>query len=122
LSAVAATPNETIIFGAVSISLRHPETPGAKPDSCFFVALTEETRESVQIARVVFGGGPASECPFAESPNPVTVTPSAPFSGTATLQRNADGSTRWTGSLSVPMLGRGPVPLTGPAFTAGLGK
>jgi hypothetical protein len=122
LSAVAATPNETIIFGAVSFSFRHPETPGAKPESCLLVALTEEARESVQIARVVFGGGPASECPLAESPDPVTVTPSAPFSGTATLQRNADGSTSWTGSLSVPMLGRGPVALAGPAFKAELSR
>jgi hypothetical protein len=120
LSAVAATPNETIAFGAVSFSLRHPETPGAKPDSCLFVALTEEVRELVQIARIVFGGGPASECPFAESP--VTVTPPPPFSGTATFQRNADGSTSWTGSIAVPMLGRGAVALTGPPFTAELGK
>jgi hypothetical protein len=122
LSAVAATSNETIAFGAAGFSLRHPETPGAKPDSCLFVALAEEARERVQIARVVFGGGPASECQFAESTNSVTVTPSPPFSGTATLQRNADGSTSWTGSLAVPFLGRGAVALTGPAFTAELGK
>jgi hypothetical protein len=122
LSAVAATPNETVAFGAVSFSLHHPATPGAKPDSCFFVALTEESRESVQIARDVFGAGPASECPFAVSPKPVTVTPSAPFTGAATLQRNADGSTSWTGSLSVPMLGRGPVALAGPAFKAEVSK
>ena len=120
LSAVAATPSETIVFGAVSFSLHHPETPSAKPDSCLFVALTEEARELVQIARVVFGGGPASECPFAQSP--VTVTPPPPFSGTATFQRNADGSTSWTGSLAVPFPGREPVALTGPAFTAELGK
>lgn len=122
LSAVAATPDETIVFGAVTFSLRHPEAPGAKPDSCLFVALAEEVREPVQIARVVFGGGPASECPLAGSPDPVTVTPPSPFSGTGTLQRNADGSAGWTGSLSVPMLGRGPVALAGPAFKAELSK
>jgi hypothetical protein len=122
LSAVAATPDESIAFGAVSFSLRDPESPGAKPDSCLFVALAEEVREPVQIARVVFGGGPASECPLAESPDPVTVTPPSPFSGTATLQRNPDGSADWAGSLSVPMLGRGTVALAGPAFTAELSK
>jgi hypothetical protein len=122
LSAIAATPSETIAFGAVSFSLRHPETPEATPDSCLFVAFTDEARESVQIARVVLGGGSASECPFAESPDPVTVTPSAPFTGSATLQRNADGSTSWAGSLSVPMLGRGPVALAGPAFKAELSR
>jgi hypothetical protein len=58
LSAVAAGPGESIAFGAVSISFRDPENPGAKPDSCLFVALAEEVREPVQIARVVFAGGP----------------------------------------------------------------
>lgn len=122
LTAVAATPNETVAFGAVGFSLRHPETPGAKPDSCLFVALTEEVREAVQIARLVLAGGPASECPFAQShsPDSVAVRPPPPFRGTATLQRNADGLTSWTGSLSVPMLGRGPVALAGPAFKAEL--
>jgi hypothetical protein len=118
LIAVAATPSETVAFGAVSFSF---VTPGAKPDSCLFVALTEEARELVQIARVVFGAGPASQCPFAESPASA-VTPPPPFSGTATLQRGADGSTSWTGSLSVPMQGRGLVALTGPAFKAELSK
>jgi hypothetical protein len=122
LSAIAAAPDEWIAFGAVSFSLRDPEAPGAKPDSCLFVALAEEVREPVQIARVVFGGGPASECPLAESPDSVTVTPPSPFSGTATLQRNPDGSASWAGSLSVPMLGLGPVALAGPAFKVELSK
>jgi hypothetical protein len=122
LSAVSATPDGSIAFGAVSFSLSAPETPGAKPDSCLFVALAEEVREPVQIARVVFGGGPASECPLAESPDSVTVTPPSPFSGTATLQRNPDGSASWSGPLSVSMLGLGPVALAGPAFRVELSK
>lgn len=122
LSAVATGPGESIAFGVVSFSLRDPEKSGAKPDSCLFVALAEEVREPVQIARVVLAAGPVSECPIAESPDPVTVTPPTPFSGTATLQRNADGSASWTGSLSVPMLGLGTVALAGPAFKAELSK
>jgi hypothetical protein len=122
LTAVAAAPDKTIAFAAVSFSLRDPETSGAKPESCLFVALAEEVEEPVQIARVVFGGGPASECPFAGAPGPVTVTPPSPFSGTATLQQDPDGSTSWTGSLSVPMLGLGPVALAGSAFRVELSK
>jgi hypothetical protein len=116
LIAVAGTADESIAFGAVGFSLRDHEAPGAKPDSCLFVALAEELRDPVQIARVVFGGGPGSECPLAGAPSSATVTPPSPFSGTATLQRNPDGSSSWAGSLSVPMLGRGPVALAGPAF------
>lgn len=122
LSAVAAAPDDTIAFAAVSFSLLHPEAPGAQPDSCLFVALAEEVRELVQIARVVFAGGPASECPLAGFPDPVTVAPPSPFSGTATLQQNSDGTNGWAGSLSVPMLGLGPVALAGPAFGVELSK
>jgi hypothetical protein len=122
LTAIAATPDESIASGAVSFSLRDPESPGARPDSCLFVALAEEVREPVQIARVVFGGGPASECPLTEPSGLVTATPPSPFSGTATLQRNRDGLASWAGSLSVPMLGLGAVTLAGPAFRVELSQ
>jgi hypothetical protein len=122
LSAVATGPGETTAFGAAGFSLRHSETAATDPESCLFVALTEELREAVQIARFIAAGGPGRECPLAGSPASVTVTPPAPFSGTATLQRNGDGSTSWTGSLGVAMLGREPVALAGPLFKAELSR
>jgi hypothetical protein len=120
MTAVASAPGEAIIFAAAGFSLRHSEKPGAKPESCLFAALTEEARESIQIARVVFGAGPGSECLLDRSLGSLTVTPAAPFSGTATLRLGADGTTSWTGSLAVPFPGRGTVSLAGPSFESKL--
>lgn len=119
---VATAPSEATLFLASSLSLRHPEEEGAKPDFCIFDATSEEERGDLVIARSVVQGGPASQCSYAESNATLNVAPEAPFDGTASYHRNADGSTTWLGSLSVPMLGRGPVPLAGPSFKTELVK
>jgi hypothetical protein len=49
-------------------------------------------------------------------PLSATVTPPAPFSGSAEYKRTPDGERTWTGSLSVSLPGLGRVPLTGPDF------
>lgn len=120
--AVAATQDEATVFVAWGFSLRHPEEEGATPDFCIFMAVKEETRGKVSIAREVFQGGPVSQCPLDESTGSLSVAPEEPFTGTAALQRNADGSTSWIGSLAVPMLGGGVVPLAGPEFESQLVK
>jgi len=49
-----------------------------------------------------------------------SLRPPAPFTGTATLSRAADGTRRWSGSLRVPILGSSPLLLTGPRWNVGL--
>lgn len=120
--AVAATPEEATLFAAWRFSVRHPDEEGAPPDSCIFLALREEARGKIQIARTVFAGGRASQCPYDESSGTFVAAPESPFTGSATLQRNADGSRSWLGSLAVPMLGLGLVPLVGPDFAGELLK
>jgi hypothetical protein len=114
--AIAAAQDEATIFVAWGFSIRHPEEEGAKPDACIFLAVKEETSGKVSIAREVFQAGPVSQCPLDESTGSLSVAPEEPFTGTAALQRNADGSTNWLGSLAVSMLGSGFVPLAGPEF------
>jgi hypothetical protein len=120
--AVAVAQDEATAFITWGFSLRHPEEEGAIPDFCIFMALKEETRGLVSISREVFQGGPVSQCQLDESIGTLSVTPEAPFTGTAAFQRGSDGSTSWLGSLAVPMLGRGIVPLAGPEFESELVK
>jgi hypothetical protein len=118
--AAASALDEATLFGAWRFSLRHPEEEGATPEACIFFALREETRGEMDIARTALSGGPLSQCPYDETSGTFIATPDRPFSGSATFQRNADGSTSWLGPLAVPMLGLGVVPLTGPGFTGKL--
>jgi hypothetical protein len=48
------------------------------------------------------------------------VRPPAPYTGRASFSPRAHGRPRWTGSLEVPLLGGGTIPLTGPAFHVSL--
>ncbi len=114
--AVAATQSEATAFVAWGFSFRHPEEEGARPDACIFAALREETQGKVSISREVFQADPVSQCPVDESTGSLSVAPEAPFTGTAAFDPNSGGSTSWLGSLEVPMLGGGDVPLAGPEF------
>jgi hypothetical protein len=49
-----------------------------------------------------------------------TLSPPAPFSGSATFHRNAKPTNRWTGNLTLDFPGRADVPMTGRAFKATL--
>jgi hypothetical protein len=74
---------------------------------------------SVVRAATVTAPARAFEWDFAEGT--ATVAPSAPFSGTATFTRHADGRKSFTGSLRVPLLGIAkPVAMAGAAFNATL--
>jgi hypothetical protein len=48
------------------------------------------------------------------------VRPPAPFTGSASFSRPTPGRPQWSGSLQVPLLGGGTIPLTGSAFHVGL--
>jgi hypothetical protein len=74
--------------------------------------------EGVSILRLVTKRGRSSRFRFDRDLRTATVTPPAPFSGTATFRRGAKGSKPiWSGSLSVSFPGRPGVPLIGAAFT-----
>jgi hypothetical protein len=85
-----------------------------------FDGSTLEKRSGMLISRSTAATGPADDFIFSGALSSATLTPPAPFSGTGTFQRNADGSTSWTGSLSVSLPGRRKVRLTGPRFKSSL--
>jgi hypothetical protein len=51
-------------------------------------------------------------------PLAATVTPPLPFTGSASFQREADGTYSWLGDLATELPGVGPVELAGPGFEA----
>jgi hypothetical protein len=53
---------------------------------------------------------------FDESLTTAIVAPPAPFSGTATFQRNAGRPASWAGSLTVALPGSAEIPLVGTDF------
>jgi hypothetical protein len=89
----------------------------------FFSGSATDWREGMVIFReaVVLGAedqfvmGDAGDFPLTAS-----VTPPAPFLGSAAFQRMPEGNNAWTGSLSVDLPGVGPVALAGPDFSARL--
>lgn len=74
----------------------------------------------VNVSRSVFAVASASSFLFPDgmkNPEHVIFAPPSPFSGTGTLQRTAESTYTWEGSLSVKFPGIGPaVPLTGTQF------
>lgn len=88
-----------------------------------FGATVAERRRGMEIYRSVFVPGKAQDLNLGDTrpfPLSATVTPPAPFQGSAEFQRDAEGNSTWTGSLSVPFPGLGRVALAGPSFTARL--
>lgn len=84
-------------------------------------ALATEKHESVNIQHWAIGFFPPSSFIFDNALSTAQVSLPAPFSGTGEFQRNADGSTSWTGSLSASFPGVEGVPFTGPDWKARLG-
>jgi hypothetical protein len=83
-------------------------------------AFSSETVGSLLVLRSVLALGSPQTFLFDNALSSATVTPPAPFSGTASFQRNADGSTTWAGDLAASFPGKPDVALTGPTFTAKL--
>lgn len=73
--------------------------------------------EGVSILRLVTKSGRSSRFRFDRDYRTATVSPPAPFSGTATFKRGPGRSkSTWSGSLSVSFPGEPDVPLTGNLF------
>lgn len=84
-----------------------------------FVFLDERVA-SVDIARMAFGLFPSSSFVFDNALSSAQVTLLTPFSGTGSFVRNPDGSSTWTGSLSVSFPGADSVSLAGSEWQAHL--
>ena len=87
-----------------------------------FVAVEERTEGQIGIYNYAFARAPGVT--FASGPRltSATVSPPAPFSGSAKLSRVADGARTWAGDLAVHFPGSAPVALTGPQFKTRLAR
>jgi len=76
----------------------------------------------IGLLSVAYAVGPRST--FASNPQVSfgTVNPPAPFSGSATLSRGADGTRSWAGTLAATFPGEAPVSLVGPQFHTTLSR
>jgi hypothetical protein len=102
-----------------AFAVRRPGEEGP----AIFLAGAEEPRGAMRIVRGAgVLKGPASTFIVDPKAGTATVQPPFPFSGSATLANNPDGSKSWTGSLSVELLGVGPVSLIYPTFKAAIAQ
>lgn len=108
----ARTPHSRVIFVAIG----GPEQVPFR----FFVAGTSEQVGALHIERSVLVEGMPSSFEGLGDLSSATVGPPRPFSGAASFVRNADGSTEWSGTLSVALPGIRRTALTGPTFKADL--
>jgi hypothetical protein len=115
LFAFSRSEGQSISFDASSLAVSEGIT------STTFGASVSESRRGMVIFRSTFiSGGAKDLLPGDTRPYPLfgSVTPPAPFQGSGEFQRDAEGNSTWTGSLTVPFPGLDPVALTGPEFTA----
>lgn len=110
----AHTPHSRAVFAAIGGSEQVPLR--------LFVAGTLERVGVLRIARSVLAEGTPASFEALGDLSSATVTPPKPFSGTASFVRNIDGSTEWSGTLSIALPGAQSTALTGPAFKADLAK
>ena len=96
---------------------------GGEPDVAglpFFGAAMLERRGSIRVVRETYMTDPGPGFSFDLGLTSAIVQPPEPFQGAGAFQLNPDGSSTWTGSLSVSFLGREHVALAGPRFDAQL--
>lgn len=95
----------------------HPELDG----SAFSASLLEAHSRGMSIVRSIEASVKNNAFALNEEGGQVTsatITPSAPFKGTATFQRTRGSKGSWTGTLAGDFPGRGEVTLAGPEFSA----
>lgn len=89
---------------------RHPAT--------FLAGILEKT-EDLSISRLAQVEAPPQTFRFGHRLGWASVTPPAPFAGSARFSHPKGSRPRWSGSLSVDLPGAPATPLTGPGFYAG---
>jgi hypothetical protein len=85
-----------------------------------FVGGVAEHREGIEISRGGFVATGTRGFQFDNRRGTATVTPPAPFSGSAHFARRRGAGNAWTGSLRLRLLGAGSIALAGPDFVAGM--
>ena len=91
--------------------------PGA---AALISAHLSEYTDGISIERVTSAWMPGRDFDFDPRLRTATVTPPAPFSGTARFDLTRKAGRRWSGDLTVEMPGRASVPLIGPLLRATL--
>jgi hypothetical protein len=113
----------TVTFYASGYPETEPPTSSGGIPTVAFAATWSAERRGVQILARADRDTVSS---YFRIPGPVgtltdaTVTPPAPFHGTASYHAESPTTAAWTGDLDVEFPGIGTVPLTGPGFTARL--
>jgi hypothetical protein len=79
-------------------------------------AHLEERRGDLIVDRTIEGLYLGNGLHFDPKLRSATLSPPAPFSGSATFHRDAKPANRWTGNLTLDFPGRADVPMTGRAF------
>ena len=113
--AVATTANGKIFLAGAPVVIKGAPT---KHPTTFVFALVQEEVEGIRIGRAAFGGGETATVLPVTASGGATLTPGAPFTGSATYAPSPTGPGTLTGDLAIPLPGAGPVPLTGPTFQA----
>jgi hypothetical protein len=86
-----------------------------------FLASAEQSEGRVATFRFAIKAGPSQALAIDSALTQARVSPPAPFRGTGTYRAAPDGTTTWTGGLSVNFPGAGHFPLVGPSFKADIG-
>jgi hypothetical protein len=101
------------LFGNLLHRIWAGKPTSRKGDRYLFLVLTSERVGRISIFRYAASVGGSKDFLFDDALTTAEVTPPPPFAGRGSFHRNADGSTSWTGTLSVPLPGLGRVRLTG---------
>jgi hypothetical protein len=117
--------------GASDLFQARREDATKMPDAgqaTFQASINGRAAGDFQVSYGAFYFGPDGDAATFQTPNlaeplaEVTVTPPAPFSGSATFHLDDPTTASWTGDLAVEMPGLGKVPLTGGDIQAGVCK
>jgi hypothetical protein len=84
----------------------------------YFFAGTDERRGAMHVSRGIVKSARSPTFVFDSALTTATVRPPKPFQGDGAFQRNADGSTAWSGTVTAPFLGAGRLVVAGPGSTA----
>lgn len=87
-------------------------------DRTLYLAKDEESRGKLAIIRLALGSEDDRHFKVNDALTHAKISPPAPFHGTGRYSAAPDGTTTWSGDLSVNFPGAPRLPLTGPEFEA----